>query len=126
MIASLSSLRSKVILISLGMRADRLILGILMISVIKERLMPKLKAPCPIMIASRLFANFNRIFWLSIYHLSSGIDSISLILILISEVELNSLSTSSNTRSLFNLFISEAFEVRKYYWELEVCTKVLI
>lgn len=114
MMAYLSSLRSKVILMSLGIIADRFILGILMMSVIKDRLIPRLKAPCPIIIASLRLANFRRIFWLSIYHLSSGIDSMSLILILIYEVELSNLSTYSKTRSLLSLFISEALEVRKY------------
>lgn len=124
--ASLSSLRSNVILMSLGMIADKLILPILMISVIKFRLIPKLNAPWPIMIASRRLANFIRMFWLSISHRSSGIDYISLILILISEVELSSLSTYSKMRSLLILFISDALEVRKYSCESEVCTRVLM
>jgi hypothetical protein len=111
---------------SLGMMADRLILLILMMSVMNDLLIPRLKAPCPIMIASLRFANFIKMFWLSIYHLSSGIDSMSLILILISEVELRRRSTSSKIRSLLILFISEALDVRKYSCELDVCTRVLI
>ena len=42
--------------------ADRLILLILMISVINDRLMPKLNAPWPMMIANLLFANLMRMF----------------------------------------------------------------
>ena len=112
--AYLSSFKSRVILMSLGMRADKFILGILTISVIKDRLVPSIKAPCPETTASLLFANFSKIFWLSISHLSSGIDSMSLTLILISEVEETSLYTYSKTRSLFNLFISAALLVKKY------------
>lgn len=74
--------------------ADKLILLILIISVIKDRLIPKLKAPCPMIIANLLFANFIRIFWLYIYHLSSGMDSMSFTFIFISVVEFNNLSTS--------------------------------
>jgi len=58
----LSSFKSKVILISLGMIADKLILLILMMSVIKDLLIPKLKAPWPIMIANLLLANFINMF----------------------------------------------------------------
>ena len=44
----------------------------------------------------------------------------SLAFTLISDVEERSKSTSSKMRSLFILFIYEAFEVRKYSWEVEV------
>ncbi len=50
----------------------------------------------------------------------------SLVLILISELEDKSRSTSSKTRSFVSLFISDAFEVKKYYSDVDVWTKVLI
>lgn len=81
----------------------------------KDRLVPKLNAPWPTSTETFLFANFNNIFWLSASHLCSGIDSTSLAFIFISELEDNNLSTYSKTKSLLILFISEAFEVKKYY-----------
>lgn len=50
----------------------------------------------------------------------------SLTLILIYEVEESNLSTYSNTISLLSLFISAALLVRKYYWDVDVCTKVFM
>lgn len=72
---------------SLGMIPLRFIFGILIISVIKDLLVPSPNAPCPTKTETFLFANFKSIFWLSDYHLCSGIDYISLGLILISELE---------------------------------------
>lgn len=97
-----------------------------MISVMNDRLVPRLNAPWPTSTDTFLLANFNRIFWLSDSHLCYGIDYISLVLILISELEDKSRSTSSKTRSLVSLFISDAFEVKKYYSDVDVWTKVLI
>jgi hypothetical protein len=42
----------------------RLILGILIISVIKDILVARLNAPCPIITANFLLANLSKIFWL--------------------------------------------------------------
>lgn len=50
----------------------------------------------------------------------------SFTLILISEVEDSNLSTYSKTKSLLYLFISAALLVRKYSWEVVVCTSVLM
>ena len=58
----LSSLRSKVILISLGMTAASVIFGILTMSVMKERLVPNIKAPCPATTDNLLLANLAKIF----------------------------------------------------------------
>lgn len=86
-----------------------------MISVMNDLLVPRLKAPCPTSTETFLFANFSRIFWLSDYHLCYGIDYMSRVFIFISELEDNSRSTYSNTRSFVSLFIYEAFDVKKYY-----------
>lgn len=62
MIAYLSSLRSRVILISLGIMAERLIFDILTMSVIKDRLVPSINAPCPETTANLRLANLIKIF----------------------------------------------------------------
>lgn len=62
MIAYLSSLRSRVILISLGMIAERLIFEILTMSVMKDLLVPNMNAPWPDTTASLLLANLMRMF----------------------------------------------------------------
>ena len=70
-----------------------LILGILIISVMNERLVPKLNAPYPVKTDNFLLANFIKIFWLYYYHLWFGIWLISLVLTLIYETDDKSLST---------------------------------
>ena len=58
----LSSLRSKDILISSGITPLMLILGILIISVMKDLLVPRLNAPSPVNTDSFLLANLIKMF----------------------------------------------------------------
>ena len=55
---------------SLGIRADKLILGILTISVMKDLLVPNIKAPCPATTANLLLANLTSMFSVSYTHLT--------------------------------------------------------